>query len=85
MNRPALTPAQIIEAARKRLAKARSAIGIEFEHDTSVGMLDTLEDLRLIDMDTWRATRAEFDALAEARRAALAGLSTTASPDTAEG
>lgn len=73
MNRPALTPAQIIEAARKRLAKARSATGIEFEHDTSIGMLSTLEDLRLIDMDTWRTLRAEFDALADSRRALLEG------------
>lgn len=71
MNRPAKTPVQIIEAARQRLAKARSATGIEFEHDTSIGMLDALEDLRLIDMDTWRATRAEFDALADSRREAL--------------
>lgn len=73
MNRPALSPTQIIEAARKQLAKARSATGIEFEHDTSIGMLNTLEDLRLIDMDTWRTLRAEFDRLADSRRALLEG------------
>lgn len=73
MNRPALTPAQIIEAARQRLAKSTSAVSIELAHDSSIGMLDTLEDLRLIDMDAWRATRAEFDALADSRRVLLQG------------
>lgn len=73
MNRPALTPAQIIEAARTRLAKATSAVGIELAHDTAIGMLDTLEDLRLIDMAAWRATREEFDALADSRRALIEG------------
>ncbi|MOA61372.1 hypothetical protein D3C78_1864980 [compost metagenome] len=70
MNRPALT---LIEAARKRLAKATSAEGIRFEEHSSIGMLDTLESLRLIDMDTWRTLRGEFDALADSRRALLEG------------
>lgn len=70
MNRPALT---IIEAARQRLAKATSAEGIRFEEHTAIGMLDTLESLRLIDMDTWRTLRAEFDVLADSRRALLPG------------
>ena len=73
MSRPALTPAQIIEAARKRLAVARSAESIEFERDTSIGMLYTLEDLRLIDLDAYDQLRAEFDALADSRRALLEG------------
>lgn len=73
MNRPTLTPAQIIEAARKRLAKATSAEGIRFEEHTAIGMLDTLESLRLIDMGTWRTLRAEFDNLADSRRTALEG------------
>lgn len=73
MNRPALTPAQIIEAARQRLAKDRSDVAIELHHDMALGMLDTLEDLRMIDMDTWRTLRAEFDALADSRRALLEG------------
>ena len=73
MSRPALTPAQIIEAARKRLAKAKTAESIRFEECTAVGMLGALEDLRLIDMDTWRTLRAEFDALADSRRALLQG------------
>lgn len=73
MNRPALTPVQIIEAARKRLAVARSAESIEFERDTSIGMLYTLEDLRLIDLDAYDQLRAEFDALADSRRALLQG------------
>ncbi len=73
MSRPALTPAQIIEAARTRLAKAKTAEGIRFEECTAVGMLGALEDLRLIDMDTWRTLRNEFDALAGSRRALLEG------------
>lgn len=73
MNRPALTPAKIIEAARKRLAKATSAVGIEYAHDTAIGTLDTLEDLRLVDMRRWRELREEFDALADSRRALLVG------------
>ncbi len=73
MNRPALSPTQIIEAARQRLARARSAIAIELHHDMALGMLDTLEDLRLIDTDSWGATRTEFDALADSRRARLKG------------
>lgn len=73
MNRAVLTPVQIIEAVRKRLAKATSAEGIRFEEHTAIGMLDTLEDLRLIDMDTWRTLRAEFDNLADRRRALLVG------------
>ncbi|WPP46626.1 hypothetical protein [Pseudomonas sp. AN-1] len=73
MSRPAPTPAQIIEAARKRLAKAKTAESIRFEECTAVGMLGALEDLRLIDMDTWRTLRAEFDALADSRRALLQG------------
>ncbi|THG83906.1 hypothetical protein E5198_06310 [Pseudomonas sp. A-1] len=70
MNRPALN---LIEAARNRLAKATSAEGIRFEEHTAIGMLDTLESLRLIDMDTWRTLRAEFDSLADSRRALLQG------------
>jgi hypothetical protein len=70
MNRPALN---LIEAARNRLAKATSAEGIRFEEHTAIGMLDTLESLRLIDMDTWRTLRAEFDSLADSRRALLEG------------
>lgn len=73
MNRPALTPTQIIEAARQRLARARSDAGIEFERDSSIGMLNTLKDLCLIDMDSWGVTRTEFDALADSRRARLEG------------
>ena len=70
MNRPALN---LIEAARKRLANATSAEGIRFEEHTAIGMLDTLESLRLIDMDTWRTLRAEFDSRADSRRALLEG------------
>lgn len=73
MNRPALTPAQIIEAARMRLAKSTSAAGIEYAHDTAIGAVNTLEDLRLIGMDCWRSTCAELDALADSRRALLQG------------
>lgn len=73
MNRPALTPTQIIEAARQGLAQARHDAGIEFKHDSAIGMLDTLKDLRLIDMESWGAIRAEFDALADSRRARLEG------------
>ncbi|CAD5379718.1 conserved hypothetical protein [Pseudomonas sp. OF001] len=73
MSRPALPPAQIIEAARTRLAKAKTAESIRFEECTAVGMLGALEDLRLIDMDTWRTLRNEFDALADSRRALLEG------------
>ncbi len=73
MSRPALTPAQIIEAARKRLAKATSAEGIRFEEYTAIGMLYTLADLRLIDLDAYDQLRAEFDALADRRRALLEG------------
>ena len=39
MSRPALPPAQIIEAARTRLAKAKTAESIRFEECTAVGML----------------------------------------------
>lgn len=73
MNRPALTPAQIIEAARKRLAKATCSAGIEFARDSAIGAVNTLEDLRLIDMDTWRATCAELGALADSRLDLLQG------------
>jgi len=73
VNRPALTPIQIIEAARKSLAKATSAAGIEYAHDTAIGAVNTLEDLRMIGMDCWRSTCAEFDSLADSRRALLEG------------
>jgi hypothetical protein len=69
MNRPPLPPAQIIKAACQRPAKATSAAGIEYANDTAIGAVNGLEDLRLIDMDTWRATCAEFDNLADSRRA----------------
>ena len=39
MSRPALPPAQIIEAARQRLAKATSAEGIRFEEHIAIGSL----------------------------------------------
>jgi len=73
MNRPALTPAQIIEAARMRLAKATSPAGIEYARDSAIGSVNTLEDLRLIDMDTWRAACAELGALADSRLDLLQG------------
>ncbi len=73
MKRPALTHAQIIEAARQRLAKATSAAGIEFARDSAIGAVNTLEDLGLIDMDTWRATCAELNALADGRLGLLQG------------
>ena len=73
MNRQPLTPAQIIEKARQNLAKARTPEGLRFDELTSIGMLDTLNDLQLIDLDTRRTLRAEFDQLADSRRALIAG------------
>ncbi len=73
MNRQPMTPPQIIEAARQRLAQATSAEGIRFEELTAIGMLGALDDLQLIDHDSWRATRAEFDQLADSRRQLAGG------------
>ena len=65
--------AQIVEAARQRLANATSPAGIEFTRDSAIGAVNTLEDLRLIDMDAWRATCAELGALADSRLDLLQG------------
>lgn len=73
MSRLPMTPPQIIEAARQRLAQASSAEGLHFEELTAIGMLGALDDLQLIDHDSWRATRAEFDQLADSRRQQVVG------------
>ncbi len=73
MNRPALTPAQIIERARARLLEANCAARLDMLHDTAIGAINTLEDLRLIDLDCWRALLDEFEALADSRRPLLEG------------
>lgn len=75
MSCATLPPAKIIESARQRLAKATSAEGIKFEAYTAIGMVETLLDLGLIDRNTWRSTRAEFDRIEGDRRKLLEGSS----------
>jgi hypothetical protein len=68
MNTTAMTPQQVIDACRTRLAAARSIETVRFEELYAVGMLGTLRDLQLISRDAWHDLVAEFDALGDAQR-----------------
>ncbi|MNR20159.1 hypothetical protein D3C85_1369870 [compost metagenome] len=64
MTRP-LTPAEIIDKARNRVASAKSAATLDVCLDNAHGAIYTLLDLRLITMSTWRKAIASVDRQAE--------------------
>lgn len=64
MTRP-LTPAEIIDKARNRVASAKSAAALEASLDSAHGAIHTLLDVRLITVYVWREAIDGVDQLFE--------------------